>query len=205
MGKDVSSSTPLREKAAEEFKALAALSLYLYICLGAVVLFKSTVLRGAGIDYAIWGIAAVKAVVLAKFMLLGRMLHVGKRFRDKPLIWPTLYQALAFLVVLLILTTLEELIVGVIHRRAVTDSLSDVVGPTFSQGIAVCLIMLLILVPYSAFTCLGDTLGERELFRLFFVDRFVDGSVRDRLAGRLPPARTPGSDGDAVDHSHADR
>lgn len=192
MGKDASSSAPLREKAAAEFKALAALSLYLYICLGAVVLFKSAVLRGAGIDYAIWGIAAVKAVLLAKFMLVGHALHVGKKFRDKPLIWPTLYRALAFLVVLLILTTLEELIVGVIHRRAVADSLSDVVGPTFLQGIAVCLIMFLILVPYSAFTCLGDTLGERELFRLFFVDGSVDGSVRDRLAGGLPPARTPG-------------
>lgn len=174
MGKDASSSAPLREKAAAEFKALAALSLYLYICLGAVVLFKSAVLRGAGIDYAIWGIAAVKAVLLAKFMLVGHALHVGKKFRDKPLIWPTLYRALAFLVVLLILTTLEELIVGVIHRRAVADSLSDVVGPTFLQGIAVCLIMFLILVPYSAFTCLGDTLGERELFRLFFVDGSVE-------------------------------
>jgi hypothetical protein len=55
---------------------------------------------------------AVKALILAKFLLLGRMLHVGTRFRDKPLIWPTLYHALMFLIVLLILTTLEELIVG---------------------------------------------------------------------------------------------
>ena len=36
------------EKAVEEFKALLALAAYLYICLGAVVLFKSAVLRDAG-------------------------------------------------------------------------------------------------------------------------------------------------------------
>ena len=168
-------------KFVEEFKAMAALAAYLYICFGAVILFKSAVLRAAGIQYEIWGIAAVKALILAKFMLVGRMLHVGTRFRDRPLIWPTLYHALTFLIVLLILTTLEELVVGFIHSRAVTDSLTHVVGPTFLEGLAVCFIMFLILVPYSAFTCLSDVVGERETIRLFFVHRDVDPVVRDRL------------------------
>jgi hypothetical protein len=175
-------------KFVEEFKAMAALAAYLYICFGAVTLFKSAVLREAGIHYEIWGIAAVKALVLAKFMLVGRMLHVGTRFRNKPLIWPTLYNSLMFLVMLLILTTLEELIVGFIHDRAIADSLNHVVGPIFFQGLAVCLIMFLILVPYSAFTCLSDVVGEREMIQLFFVNRGVDAVVRDRLASRLPPA-----------------
>jgi hypothetical protein len=181
-----------REKAVEEFKALAALSAYLYVCLGSLILFKSSVLQGAGISAPIWGIALVKAVLLAKFMLVGRMLHLGRRYRDKPLIWPTLYHALMFLVLLLILTTIEELVVGLIHRRALADSLAHVVGPTFYQGLAVCLIMFLILVPYSAFTCLGDVLGEREVFRLFFVNRSLDVAIRDRLVGAgAPPTQTP--------------
>ncbi len=178
MSEHTLSKAPLREKALEEFKAFAALSLYLYVCLGAVMLFKSAVLREAGISYTVWGIALVKAMVLAKFMLIGRMMHVGKRYRDKPLIWPTLYHSLTFLVLLLILTTIEELIVGLINRRAMAESLTHVVGPTFFQGIAVCFIMFLILVPYSAFTCLGDVLGEREVFRLFFVDRSTPVQTR---------------------------
>ena len=93
-----------------------------------------------------------------------------------------------FLIMLLILTTLEELIVGFIHDRAVADSLNHVVGPIFFQGVAVCLIMFLILVPYSAFTCLSDVVGERETIRLFFVSRDVDGVVRNRLTGRMTSA-----------------
>jgi hypothetical protein len=174
----------IRSKFIEEFKAMAALAAYLYICFGAILLFKSAVLREAGIHQEIWGLAAIKALLLAKFMLLGRMLHVGKRFRDKPLIWPTLYHALTFLIVLLILTTLEELIVGFIHGRAAADSLNHVVGPIFFEGLAVCLIMFLILVPYSAFTSLSDVVGERETVRLFFVSRDADGVVRNRLNGR---------------------
>jgi hypothetical protein len=175
-------------KFVEEFKLMLALAAYLYVCFLAVILFKSAVLREAGVHSALWGVAAIKALILAKFLLLGRMLHVGTRFRDKPLIWPTLYHALMFLIVLLILTALEELVVGLIHGRAVAESLTHVVGPTVFGGLAVCLVLFLILVPYSAFTCLSDVVGERETARLFFVSRDVDGAIRNRL--RMPPTRT---------------
>jgi hypothetical protein len=48
--------------------------------------------------------------------------------------------------------------------------------------------MFLILVPYSAFICLSDVVGEHETIQLFFVSRDVDGVVRDRL--RMPPTRS---------------
>jgi hypothetical protein len=192
MSKQTHSSGSIRSKLVEEFTAMAAIAAYLYVCFGAVIIFKSSILRAEGIHYEIWGLAAVKALIMAKFMLIARMLHVGMGYRNKPLIWPTLYLSLMYLIVLLILTILEELIVGFIHSRAVADSLSHVVGPTFFQGLAVCLIMFLILVPFSAFTCLSEVLGEREMIRLFFVNRDVDDAVRNNLTGRVPPAQTSG-------------
>jgi multidrug transporter EmrE-like cation transporter len=170
------------QKAISEFKEFAALSLYLYVCIGAVVLFKSATLQQAGIGYAVWGIAAVKALLLAKFILVGRALHLGKRFGDQPLIWPTLYYAFIFLVLLLVLTTIEELSVGLLHHRPVVDSLAQVAGSTFLHVFSVCLIMFLILVPYSAFVCLGEVLGEHEAIRLFFISRAPDPAVRERPA-----------------------
>jgi hypothetical protein len=170
-----------------ELKAFLALSLYLYICLGTVLIYKSAVLSSAGITFTIWGIAGVKAMILAKFMLLGRMLRIGRRYRDKPLIWPTLYHALTFLLVLLALTTIEELVLGAIDARPVGMSFAHVVGPTLLQGGAACMIMFLILLPYSAFTCLGDALGEQPIVRLFFLDRSSGVTLRDRLIGTVPP------------------
>jgi len=164
------STASIRSKAVRELKELAALALYLYICLGAVVLLRAAVLQDEGVNVAIWGIAAVKALLLAKFMLLGRALQLGRRFRDRPLIWPTLYHALMFLILLLALTTIEEIVVGTIQHRSLSDSLTHVVGPTFFEGISLCLVLFLILVPYSAFVCLSDVLGERVALRLFFVD-----------------------------------
>jgi hypothetical protein len=72
------------------------------------------------------------------------------------------------------------LFVGLIRHRALADSLAHVVGSTFLQGFSVCLIIFLILVPYSAFICLGEVLGEREVTRLFFVSRSPSPSARER-------------------------
>jgi hypothetical protein len=78
------------------------------------------------------------------------------------------------------LSTLEELFVGMLHHQALTESLTHAVGSTFLQAVSSCLVMFLILVPYSAFICLGEVLGEREVVRLFFVSRAPDLSVRER-------------------------
>ena len=61
--------------------------------------------------------------MLAKFMLLGNAANIGKRHKDKPLIWPTFHMSLMFLLLLLVLTTIEELLVGAIHGRTMSESL----------------------------------------------------------------------------------
>ena len=169
--KDAATGTAtVSQKVVGAIKETLALALYLYICLLAVVLLKSAVLREVGVDSVIWGTAAIKALLLAKFMLIGRELKLGKRFRDRALIWPILFHALIFLAFLLVLTAIEEILVGAIHGRPLSQSLAHVVGPTVFEGAAVCLVFFLILIPYSAFDCLQDVLGERETLRLFFVD-----------------------------------
>ena len=49
--------------------------------------------------------------------------------------------------------------------------LTHVVGPSLYVGLATCLVMFLILVPYCAFKSLGKVLGDQYLVRLFFVER----------------------------------
>jgi hypothetical protein len=176
------STASFRQKALREFKEMAGLSLYLYICLGAVVLLKAAILQDVGVHFAIWGIAAVKALLLAKFMLLGRAFQLGRKFRDRPLIWPILFHALIFLIFLLGLSTVEEILVGIIQDRSLSDSLTHIVGPTVFEALSICLVLFLILIPYSAYDCLEDVLGERETFRLFFVDGARAISVRSPRA-----------------------
>jgi hypothetical protein len=136
-----------------------------------VILMKTAVLHTQGIEFTPWGIAIVKAVVLAKFMLLGDAMKIGERTTIRPLIWPTLHKAFAFLVLLIIMTIIEEAVVGLFHRQSIAASLGELVGPRLEETIAGFLIMLLVLIPYFAFRVLDEALGEGRLARMFFVER----------------------------------
>jgi hypothetical protein len=160
----------LRQRGMHELKELVLISLYLYVVLGAVLLMKAAVLHSQGIEFTPWGIAIVKAVVLAKFMLIGEAMKIGER-STRPLIWPTLQKAFALLVLLIIMTIIEEAVVGLFHGKTIAVSLGELVGPRLGETIAGYLIMLLVLIPYCAFRILDVALGEGRLARMFFVER----------------------------------
>lgn len=171
MATETIAKATLRRRALYELKELVIVTAYLYITLGAVILMKTAVLHDQGISFAPWGIAAVKAVVLAKFMLIGSAMKIGERKTASPLIWPTLHMAFAFLVMLIILTIIEEAVVGLFHHQSIAASLGDLFGPRLEVTLAGYLIMLLVLIPYSAFRVLSEALGEGRLARMFFIER----------------------------------
>ena len=70
MATTTNAKATLHQRAIHELKEFVILAVYLYITIGAVVLMKTAVLHTEGIEFAPWGIAVVKAAVLAKFMLL---------------------------------------------------------------------------------------------------------------------------------------
>jgi len=87
-------------------------------------------------------------------------LKIGERHTTRPLIWPTLDKAFAFLVLLVVLTIIEEAVVGLFHGQSIAASLRDLVGRRLEETLAGYLIMLLVLIPYFAFRVLGEVLGE---------------------------------------------
>ena len=160
----------LRQRGMHELKELVLISLYLYVALGAVLLMKTAVLHTQGIEIAPWGVAIVKAVVLAKFMMIGEAMKIGER-TTKPLIWATLQKAFALLMLLIVMTILEEAVVGLFHDKTIAVSLGQLAGPRLEETLAGYVIMLLVLIPYCAFRVLDLALGEGRLARMFFVER----------------------------------
>jgi hypothetical protein len=171
------SKARIGRRAVDELKEFAVVAAYLYVCFTAILYLKASILRAHGIEFAPFGFAAVKALICAKFVSLGHMFRVGERFKSRPLIWPTLYKSLAFLILLMVLNALEEVVAGFIHHRAVADSLAEFGGGTFDQLFATSIVGLLILIPFFAFRTLGEVVGERNLVRVFFRPRHsIDNS-----------------------------
>jgi hypothetical protein len=178
-GQDLPFGASLRERAAQELREFAATAIYLYVCFASLLFLKAAVLQAQGIAFTPFGIAAIKAVICAKFILLGRAFHVGKRFKTRPLIWETVDLSVVFLALLIVLTAFEEFIVGFIHQRPEAESLATIGGGTLEQFLATSLIQLLILVPYFAILSLAEALGTGTLARIFLAPRPATPDGRD--------------------------
>jgi hypothetical protein len=182
-GKPRSDAT-LGKRLRHELVQYGLISVYLYVCFGAMLAYKSAILHVQGISYAPAGLAAVKALILAKFMLLGHAARLGERYRSRRLIYVIGHKSLLFLLLLLVLSVIEELVTGFVHGRPVSAVLAELGGSMLWQTLAMSLIMLLILIPYIAFGEVSAALGEGRLWQLLIAHR--QGAAASGRA-QLPP------------------
>lgn len=89
---------------------------------------------------------------------------------ERRLIYVIAAKALLYLALLVFLSIAEEVIVGIIHGRTITASLSDLGGDKLPQIFATSFIMLLILVPYFASVEINSSF-EGGLWRMMLTRR----------------------------------
>jgi len=171
MKSENASTASIGKRAIDELKEFAVVAAYLCVCFTAILYLKASILKAEGIAFAPFGFAVIKALICAKFVSVGHILHLGERFKSLPLIWPTLYKSLVFLILLLGLNALEEIVAGQMHHRTIAESLAEVGGGTIDQLIATSIVGVLILIPFFAFRALGEVVGEGNLVRIFFQHR----------------------------------
>jgi hypothetical protein len=177
MNSEVAARATFRERGLAELKEFLVIAVYLYICFTALLYLKAAILQAEGVPFAPFGLAAIKALLCAKFMSMGHALRLGERFKTRALIWPTLHKSFVFLALLFVLSLLEEVAVRLIHHRPLADAIYDVGGGTLHQLIAACVIMLLILIPFFAFRTLAEVVGEGNLVRVFLHPRHAAGNA----------------------------
>lgn len=148
-------------KARHELIAYIAVSGYLMVWFSAVMFYKATILRSVGIEFAPFGFAVVKALILGKFILVLEALKLGERKdRGDILIVQIVKKALLFTVALIFLSVLEELAVGYFHGKAAREVLSEIGGGSLSQIVALGVLMFLVLLPYLAFRRVAQETGD---------------------------------------------
>ena len=158
----------LAQKARHEFVEMLGVCGSLYICFAAVLLLKSAILHGVSVQYEPYGLAAIKALILGKFILLGQMAKLGETSVSDRLVLRILYKSFLFLLLLLAMTVVEHLIVGLIHHQTVGEVIADLAGKDALLVFATSLMILLILIPYIAFKEIDRAMGHGRLTAMLF-------------------------------------
>jgi phosphatidylserine synthase len=157
-------------KIINEFKKFLGMAAYLWVMFGLLALHESNVLAKHQISYQFYGFAIVNSLILAKVMLIAEDLHLGEKFRDRPLIYPILYKAFLFAIVFICFDFAEEVLVGLIRGKTFAQSITDIGGGSPSGVFFAAIILSVGLIPFFAFREIGRVIGERELRSFIFTD-----------------------------------
>ena len=107
----------LAQRARRELIEYIVLSAYLYVYFGALLAYKAAILISVGVAFAPFGLALVKALISAKFIMLLEALKLGENGKPASPLIDILKKSSLFAVFLIILTLIEELIVGALHGK----------------------------------------------------------------------------------------
>jgi hypothetical protein len=156
------------QRARNELIEYLAISAYLFICFGSLLFYKSAILRNDGIEFTAFGLALVKALIFGKFILVLQAVRVGEHgYRPGILLVDILKTSFLFLILLVALNAIEEVALGLVHGRAAREVLGEMAGGTLPEAIAVCVLLLLVLIPYFSFRSLAARLGHGVLWKYF--------------------------------------
>ncbi len=147
---------------------------YLTLVFASFTQYRRLVLAAHDILYTNYWVAVIEALVLAKVVMIGDVLHLGRRLEQKPLIFPTLLKTVVFSVFVGIFTIIEHMIKGLWKGMGLTGGLTDFLGKGEHELLAGCLIVFVAFIPFFAFRELGRALGEEgKIWRLFFRKRDI--------------------------------
>jgi len=165
------SSRTLKEIAYQQLKEYFVVAVYLWVVFGLLVMYKAVILAEQHIDFVYHGLAIVNALALAKAMLVAKDLHLGERFDEAPLIYPTLLKSAVFTVVLACFKILEEAAIGLNHGKSFHQSIAELGGGTWMGILTLTLLLFVVLIPFVGFGELQRVLGEGKLEKIFFRSR----------------------------------
>jgi hypothetical protein len=165
----------LKQKAIQELKEYLTISFYLWLVFAVLIFYKSVILAEHHISFVAHGLALLNALALGKVMLVAQQLHFADRFKDEPLICPTLFKSAPFAVILGCFKILEDTLIGWYHGSSFSESIVGIGGGTLKGILSLVLLLAVLLIPFFGITELGKVFGEDKLATLFFTSRHTIG------------------------------
>jgi len=145
--------------------------IYLSLVFASFTVHKRLVLAAHEITYTDYGFALIEALILGKVIMIGRMLHLGRGFERKPLIYPTLYKTFVFTIFVAIFKVIEYAIKGIVAGEGIMDGLAEFTEKGVHILLANSLVVFIALIPFFAVKELGQVFGREKIAALFFRPR----------------------------------
>lgn len=152
-----------KERFWEEMRAFFIISAYLFVCFSVLRIYEASLSGARSFTAVHLGTAAIQALLLGKFLLIGKVMGAGNRVTFGRLFSDVAWRSLAYLGVLIVFKILEELIVGWVHGSSSGEVWAEYVNRGLLENLAPPLMMLMILVPMVFFVEFERAIGPERM------------------------------------------
>ena len=170
----------LKQKAYHEMKEFLVIAVYLWVFLSLFVLHKSVILGTRYFDVVEHGFALINALALGKVMLIAREIRNSRRkgAKEGPLLFPALFSAALFALLLAFFKIVEEAAVAFYHGKSFAEVAARLAQMDWIDVLIFTVILYVVLIPLCAFYELQEFHGEGVLEHLFLHGRLLEDSDR---------------------------
>jgi hypothetical protein len=149
---------------------------YLTVVFAAFTQYRRFVLAAHDIAYTNYWVALIEALILAKVIMIGVVLRLGRGLEKKPLIFPTLYRTFVFMLFVAVFKLIEHAIKGLWTGMGLTGGIVDFFEKGSHELLTNSLVVFTAFIPFFAFKELERVLGVDKIRALFFRRRAEQGS-----------------------------
>jgi hypothetical protein len=157
-----------KQRAAAELRLFLIIALYLAVLLGAFTLYRRLTYAELGIGYLAYGFKLVEALVIAKIILLGEAIGLGRGSEHRPLAAAVAVKTILFTILIVAFTILEHTVEALVHGEPWARAVMSFSATGIYEMLARTLVLVIALVPFFAVLELSRALGPGRLAGLFF-------------------------------------
>jgi len=145
--------------------------------------YRRLILASYHIQYLGYWAPLIEAAVLAKVIMIGDALRMGRAFRNRPLVVPVIYRTVVFSVFVVLFSFLEHVVDALIHGKTAADGIAEITSQGGYIILAWCVVIIAAFLPFFTVKEIERVLGTGKIRWLFFRGQVVDATdsrVKDK-------------------------
>ena len=140
---------------------------YMALVFSAIIFYRRLVLAHYEIYLDDYFSGVLKALVIAKVVMIGAFLRISRKFEHKPLIYPVLYKAVLFTIWVMLFDVVEIYIRSFIHSPTLVEAFHELENHLTNLWLGGALLIFFSFIPFFAFKELVRVLGKEKVRELF--------------------------------------
>lgn len=141
---------------------------YLAFFLVAFAWYRRLILAEYDILYSNYWAPLIEAAILAKVIMVGDMVRLGRGLERRPLLLPTLFRTVLFSLWVGVFSVLERTASGLLHGKGLMAGFAELASKGRYELLGERVVIFCAFVPFFAFKELEGVLGKGKLRELFW-------------------------------------